>query len=158
MYPHRLIRYASITKLLIFVQLLPDGMADPGPSLLILYASQTGNAQDVAERVEREARRRHYRPRLLPADAYLPHVSQLPTEAAIVFVVSTAGQGEPPDNVAQLWKFLRRKSLAPGSLAGVNVAVFGLGDSGEEQGSGGIAGWCAQAVAGSYPGRATWVG
>ena len=29
------------------------------PRLLILYASQTGNAQDAAERIGREAERRH---------------------------------------------------------------------------------------------------
>jgi sulfite reductase alpha subunit-like flavoprotein len=102
-----------------------------GVSLLILYGSQTGNALEVAERVEREARRRHYRPRLLPADAYISQVARLPEEAAVVLIVSTTGQGEAPDNFAQLWKFLRRKSLAPGSLGGVAAAVFGLGDSGE---------------------------
>lgn len=38
--------------------------------LLILYGSQTGNAQDVAERVWREGRRRHFRTRVLSMDSY----------------------------------------------------------------------------------------
>ncbi len=31
------------------------------------------------------------------------------------------------------WRFLLRKSLPPGSLAGLSYAVFGLGDSGYVQ-------------------------
>lgn len=138
------------------------------PSLLVLYGSQTGNAQvrlrarmcaaaarqphrsrparlhesapahcphtllpqDVAERIAREAARRHYRPRVMPADAYLSAVASLPGEAAVVFVASTTGQGDVPANMRQLWRFLLLRSLPPGSLAAVRVAVFGLGDSG----------------------------
>lgn len=106
-------------------------MAAPAPvPLLILYASQTGNAQDAAERVARQARRRHFRPRVMPADAFLPTIATLPAQPAVVFIASTTGQGDPPTNVQKFWKFLMRKSLPADSLAGVAVAVFGLGDSG----------------------------
>ncbi|KAK9823590.1 hypothetical protein WJX72_004073 [[Myrmecia] bisecta] len=96
--------------------------------LLVLYGSETGNAQDVAERVGREGKRRHYKVRVVRMDAY--NVAQLPTEPAVVFVTSTTGQGELPKNMRQFWRFLLRKSLPPDSLAAVSFAVFGLGDSG----------------------------
>ncbi len=86
--------------------------------------------QDVAERIGREAQRRHYAPRVLPADAYVSHAASLPGEPAVVWVASTTGQGDPPDNMRQLWRLLLRKSLPPDLLAGVRAAVFGLGDSG----------------------------
>lgn len=38
--------------------------------LLVLYGSQTGTAQDVAERVGREAKRRHFTARVLAMDEY----------------------------------------------------------------------------------------
>lgn len=38
--------------------------------LLVLYGSQTGTAQDVAERVGRDGKRRHFRMRVLPMDSY----------------------------------------------------------------------------------------
>jgi sulfite reductase alpha subunit-like flavoprotein len=99
--------------------------------LLILYASQTGNAQDVAELIAREAERRYFQSRVLPADAYLhTSLAQFPSEPATIFVVSTTGQGDPPENIIDFWKFLRRKSLPPNSLSSMAVAVFGLGDSG----------------------------
>lgn len=38
--------------------------------LLVLYGSQTGTAQDVAERVGREGRRRHFRTQVTAMDEY----------------------------------------------------------------------------------------
>ena len=65
---------------------------EPSPRLLILYASESGNAADVAERIGREAARRSLRPRVLAMDAYV--AARLPTEPLVVFVASTTGQGE----------------------------------------------------------------
>ena len=39
-------------------------------------------------------------------------------------------QGEIPDSMKRFWRFLLRKSLPANSLAGMQTAVFGLGDSG----------------------------
>ena len=38
--------------------------------VLVLYGSQTGTAQDVAERVGREAKRRHFVARVVAMDEY----------------------------------------------------------------------------------------
>ena len=45
-------------------------MADAARRLLVLYGSQTGTAQDTAERVGRAAKRRHFRTRVMPMDSY----------------------------------------------------------------------------------------
>ncbi len=47
-------------------------------------------AQDVAERIEREAKMRHFSPRVQAMDSY--PVAQLPREQTVVFVASTTGQ------------------------------------------------------------------
>jgi len=109
---------------------LADTMRDT--RLLILYASETGNSQDCAEFLGRQGKARGFRSiRVLPADSYaLSSIEQLPNEEVIVFVASTAGQGEFPRNGRALWKFLRRKSLPSNLLQSVRFAVFGLGDSG----------------------------
>ena len=39
-------------------------------SIVILYGSETGTAQDVAERIERDAIRRHFRVIVKPLDQY----------------------------------------------------------------------------------------
>ncbi|KAF9618175.1 hypothetical protein IFM89_000644 [Coptis chinensis] len=99
---------------------------------LILYASQTGNAIDAAERVGSEAEHRG-----CPATVVLSmddfHVTTLPNEEAVVFVVSTTGQGDIPNSMKVFWRFLLQKNLSQNWLKGVRYAVFGLGDSGYQK-------------------------
>jgi sulfite reductase (NADPH) flavoprotein alpha-component len=47
-----------------------------------------------------------------------------------IFVVSTWGQGEPPDDAAEFFNSLSAAGL---DLSGLRHAVFGLGDSNYEQ-------------------------
>jgi sulfite reductase alpha subunit-like flavoprotein len=96
--------------------------------LLVLYGSQTGCAEEVAERVAREAAARHLVPVLLSMDEY--DVRMLPSETLAVFVCSTTGQGDAPDSMRSFWSFLLRKSLPADSLTACKYAAFGLGDSG----------------------------
>lgn len=51
------------------------------------------------------------------------------TEHLVVFVCSTTGQGNEPDNMRKFWRFLLRKNLPADSLASLQYALFGLGDS-----------------------------
>jgi len=98
--------------------------------LLILYGSETGNAQELAERLQREARGLKDvfdSVNVMPMDAY--PVQRLPLERNVVFIASNIGQGEPPRNMKRFWRFLLRKDLEHGSLSKVNAAVFGLGDT-----------------------------
>lgn len=95
--------------------------------LLVLYGSQTGTAQDVAEQIGREGKRRLFDSSVMAMDEY--PIPQLIAERLIVFVCSTTGQGEEPDNMKQFWKFLLRKSLPEDSLRATTFAVLGLGDS-----------------------------
>ncbi|XP_039632094.1 NADPH-dependent diflavin oxidoreductase 1 [Polypterus senegalus] len=97
------------------------------PALLVLYGSQTGTAQDTAERIGRQAQRRCFRVRVEALDSY--DVAGLISEPLVVFVCSTTGQGEPPDNMKNFWRFLFRKSLPSTALCRLDCAVLGLGDS-----------------------------
>lgn len=56
--------------------------------------------------------------------------SNLPEERLVVFVASTTGQGDVPDNMKAFWRLLLRKDLPSDSLSRLRCAVFGLGDSG----------------------------
>lgn len=79
--------------------------------LTILYGTQTGCAKEVAERIGREGKRRHFRTKVISLDEYsfvsgilyqifeLIIQSELPTENLVIFAVSTTGQGEIPDNM-----------------------------------------------------------
>lgn len=102
-------------------------MGEAERRLLVLYGSQTGTAQDVAERIGREARRRHFRARVQAMDSY--DRSNLLEEKHIVCVAATTGQGDEPSSMRTFWKALRQSNLPADFLDGLRFATFGLGDS-----------------------------
>ncbi|KAM6903006.1 NADPH-dependent diflavin oxidoreductase 1 [Xenentodon cancila] len=97
------------------------------PALLVLYGSQTGTAQDTARTITRQAQRRRLQIQVMSLDDY--NVANLISESLVVFVCSTTGQGDPPDNMKNFWRFLFKKSLPDDSLNRLDCAVLGLGDS-----------------------------
>ncbi|XP_067132918.1 NADPH-dependent diflavin oxidoreductase 1-like [Centruroides vittatus] len=101
--------------------------ARDGRRITILFGSETGNSEDLSERISREAKRRHFRAKLFCMDEY--PIVNLIEERLVVFVCSTTGQGEEPENMKQFWKFLLRKNLPSNSLQNMKYSVIGLGDS-----------------------------
>ncbi|KAH8921286.1 hypothetical protein BT69DRAFT_1320883 [Atractiella rhizophila] len=97
-----------------------------GPPLLILYASDGGQAEKVAKRLNERARRRGVGSRISILDQFA--IEDLALETNVAFVVSTAGQGEFPQNGRKTWKKLG--SLSDNALLSkVHYSVFGMGDS-----------------------------
>ncbi|KAA8911493.1 hypothetical protein FN846DRAFT_427421 [Sphaerosporella brunnea] len=105
-----------------FAKLL-DGLS--GPPLTIVFASDGGNAQNLAKRLERRGKARGLKTLAMPMDEY--PVEDLNNEENIVFISSTAGQGEFPMNGRSLWEEVKNSTDL--DLATVNYSVFGLGDS-----------------------------
>uniref|UniRef100_F7DMQ1 NADPH-dependent diflavin oxidoreductase 1 n=2 Tax=Xenopus tropicalis TaxID=8364 RepID=F7DMQ1_XENTR len=99
----------------------------PQRNLLILYGSQTGTAEDLAGRLGREAKRHHFQCRMESLDEY--RVADLIHEPLVVFVCATTGQGDPPDNMKNFWRFIFRRNLPHNALCRMDYAVLGLGDS-----------------------------
>ncbi|KAJ3054923.1 hypothetical protein HK097_000339 [Rhizophlyctis rosea] len=96
--------------------------------ILILYGSDGGNAEGVAKRLNAEAKQRNLRPRLAVMDSF--PVEDLTKETNVVFVVSTAGQGEFPGNSKETWKALCAAVPSEDfSLANTRYSVLALGDS-----------------------------
>ncbi|GAB11522.1 NADPH--sulfite reductase flavoprotein alpha-component [Gordonia araii NBRC 100433] len=96
-----------------------------GEQLLILYGTQSGNAEWVAVQAQRLAANRGLVSRVADMDEV--GLADLAQARKILVVVSTYGEGEMPDDAAELWRAVASTD-AP-SLAGVEVAVCGLGDS-----------------------------
>ncbi|KZV82038.1 riboflavin synthase domain-like protein [Exidia glandulosa HHB12029] len=99
--------------------------------LLVLYATETGNSLDIAERVAREARRRHFHTRVTSMDDY--PLAELINEHLVIFVLSTTGAGQEPRPMAPLWNMLLRSDLPNDLFDHLDYAVFGLGDSSYEK-------------------------
>uniref|UniRef100_A0A915Q739 NADPH-dependent diflavin oxidoreductase 1 n=1 Tax=Setaria digitata TaxID=48799 RepID=A0A915Q739_9BILA len=96
-------------------------------TLKILYGSETGNAQDIAETLWNDGRYRN-----IPVEVYNfgEYVLQnLNNEHCVVFVISTSGQGEMPASIRCNWRILCCKTLPKNLLQNIHFAVLGLGDS-----------------------------
>jgi sulfite reductase (NADPH) flavoprotein alpha-component len=93
--------------------------------LSIVYGSQTGNAKRVAAQLASRSEAAGLPVRLLRADAYPQR--DLAQERHLLLVISTQGDGEPPDDARGLFEFITGKR-AP-KLPALQFAVLGLGDS-----------------------------
>ncbi len=103
----------------------PAARAEPTSRLTIVYGSQTGNSKRIAERLGRAAETAGLAARVYAAGHY--PVKDLARERALVMVVSTQGDGDPPDDARGLIEFLRSRR-AP-KLEQLSFSVLALGDS-----------------------------
>lgn len=91
----------------------------------LISASQTGNARRVAETLTAQLQNAGIAAKLTAAADY--KAKQLADEDIVLFITSTQGEGEPPEEAVPLFKLLGGKK-AP-NLAQIQFAVLGLGDS-----------------------------
>ncbi|MGR9044666.1 MAG: assimilatory sulfite reductase (NADPH) flavoprotein subunit [Gammaproteobacteria bacterium] len=104
---------------------LPGGSA---ADITILVGSQTGNGESLAEQLHQQASNRGLRTIVKKMGDY--KLPQLKTEKNLLIIVSTYGEGDPPDNAREMYDFLFSKR-AP-SLKQAHFSVLGLGDSSYE--------------------------
>lgn len=91
----------------------------------VVYGSQTGNARRVAEQLVRDIQSAGAQARLLRADAY--PLRELASEQFLYVVISTQGDGDPPDDARGFVEYLASRR-AP-KLDALSFAVLGLGDT-----------------------------
>lgn len=94
----------------------------------ILYGSQTGNAQSLAEKSGKTLEERGYKVTVSSMSDFKPN--NLKKVENLLIVVSTHGEGDPPDNALSFHEFLHGKR-AP-KLDDLRFSVLSLGDSSYE--------------------------
>ncbi|KAJ8904035.1 hypothetical protein NDN08_000565 [Rhodosorus marinus] len=99
-------------------------------SCLILYATQSGDAEEMAVRIWSPLR--CFEESLgSPVSIGEYKAVDLATEGRVVlFVVSTTGDGVVPDEMKIFWRILLNRNLSNTALADLRYSVVGLGDSG----------------------------
>ncbi|KUP36048.1 sulfite reductase [NADPH] flavoprotein alpha-component [Bacillus halotolerans] len=94
----------------------------------VLYGSQTGNAQGLAENAGKQLEERGFQVTVSSMSDFKPN--QLKKINNLLIVVSTHGEGEPPDNALSFHEFLHGRR-AP-KLDDLRFSVLALGDSSYE--------------------------
>ncbi|KSU87219.1 sulfite reductase [NADPH] flavoprotein alpha-component [Priestia veravalensis] len=94
----------------------------------ILYGSQTGNAQNLAGQTGKTLEAKGFNVKVASMSEFKPNT--LKKLENLLIVVSTHGEGEPPDNALSFHEFLHGKR-AP-KLENLRFSVLSLGDSSYE--------------------------
>ncbi|KAG8465023.1 hypothetical protein KFE25_012386 [Diacronema lutheri] len=115
---------------------VPTQPAKPPPALapetkrgpmLVLWGSQTGTAEGFATTLEREACERGFAAQAMDLEEY--DVTSLASEPGVViFLMSTHGEGEPPDNAVAFHAWLSSADRAAGEMSEVRYGAFALGN------------------------------
>lgn len=98
-----------------------------GPALpvTILVGSQTGNAEGCAKKMAKELNGGRFETEVVDMGQY--DSGRLAGEKNLLIITSTYGDGEPPDNAADLYEFIH-SDKAP-EMKGVRYSVLSLGDT-----------------------------
>src|SRR5687767_2309476 len=83
---------------------LSSPAAKPGEPLLIMFGSQTGTAEGLARRLAKEAPQHGFKPKVLSLNEY--GKVDLSAGGKALIISSTWGDGEPPDNAVEFWRWL----------------------------------------------------
>ena len=94
-------------------------------SLLLIFGTETGNAEELAEDAANMAKRFDLEATVMDMEDIEP--DDISTSKRLIVVCSTWGEGEQPVNAQDLYDNVTETE--DGSMDGVNFAVLALGDT-----------------------------
>lgn len=103
---------------------------------IILYASQTGTAEEIAKQLyERASQKLSVKLQVMEMDKFATKlVARFSKPSLVIFVLSSTGEGDPPDNGVRFFNRLNRliknqKSEDVLPFVNCQFTMLGLGDS-----------------------------
>jgi len=91
---------------------------------LIVYGTETGNAKKIASQLLTNFKKNKIQAK--STDIFQLDASKLEKESLVLFIVSTQGEGEFPQNAVAFYEKLKASET---NLSTLNFAVLGLGDT-----------------------------
>ncbi|OGM49542.1 hypothetical protein ABOM_001640 [Aspergillus bombycis] len=109
-------------------------LKDQGKDIIIFYGTQSGTAYELARYLSRTIFQRFSKAALVAdiSDYNYDCLSTVPSDVIVLFILSTYGEGDPPDNAIRFdeWldKELPKQQPTRASLANLRFAILGLGN------------------------------
>ncbi|CAJ0962742.1 unnamed protein product, partial [Mesorhabditis belari] len=95
---------------------------------LIAYGSHTGQADSIAHQLQEKCELLGFKPRLFSLEENGKSFF-IEKESLVVVIVSSTGDGDPPENAARFLRKISARSLDANYLSDLSYALLGLGDS-----------------------------
>ncbi|KAK9807225.1 hypothetical protein WJX73_010755 [Symbiochloris irregularis] len=96
----------------------------------IVYASQTGTANEIANGMAAEAGQHGVKAQAMSCNELgFEKLAKMPAPTVVVLIAASTGDGDCPDNSASFFAHMKRRSLESNTLAHVRFTCLGLGDS-----------------------------
>lgn len=111
------------------IQAIQEVKSAQAQEITVLYGTQTGNAQELAETFTQQLTEKGLTVDAVAMNEFKPRDIKKLTH--VLIIVSTHGEGDPPDNAIAFYNFLKGKR-AP-QLEQLQYSVLALGDSSYEQ-------------------------
>ena len=93
----------------------------------VLYGSATGNAEEIARAISQEAPNYGIDAQYACLDQFKK--AELAPGSVCIFVVSTTGEGEAPENCSRFMRTIKKKSQKPTMFQEILFTCCGLGDT-----------------------------
>ncbi|NHN27640.1 hypothetical protein FIA58_018315 [Flavobacterium jejuense] len=91
---------------------------------LIIYGTETGNSKKIASQLLASFKKNKIQAKAV--DVFQYDNAKLEKETLLLFIMSTQGEGEFPQNAVAFYEYLKKTDV---NLKNASYAVFGLGDS-----------------------------
>ncbi len=96
--------------------------------LTVLYGTESGNSESLADRAVKDAKKRGFQAVMKNMSDISP--TDLAKSSSLLVIISTWGDGEPPETATSFYKEFMSANLA---LSGVRFSVCALGDTSYEK-------------------------
>jgi NADPH-ferrihemoprotein reductase len=116
-----------------------EKMDETGKNCIVFYGSQTGTAEDYANRLAKEGASRFGLKTMVAdlEDFDFENLDTFPDDKVIFFILATYGEGEPTDNAVDFYEFITAEepalseglSLEDMPLQKLKFVAFGLGNN-----------------------------
>ncbi|URJ25240.1 NADPH-dependent assimilatory sulfite reductase flavoprotein subunit [Candidatus Blochmannia ocreatus (nom. nud.)] len=116
--------FEKITNISKDTDVISDKNVHVDPQITLISASQTGNARRLAECLRDDIIAANLKVILFNAKDY--KFKKLSKETLLIIIISTYGEGEPPEEAIALYQYLF-SNKAP-NMINTNFAIFGFGD------------------------------
>ena len=97
--------------------------------ILVLYGSQTGNAQAIAEKLNERLVQENFNVTLKVLNQYDKLSAPITEQQLVAMICSTTGSGDAPDNASRFLRYVKKRAHPKDLLCNMRLALLGLGDT-----------------------------